>query len=56
MKKNGFMLAAALMLVPICLLMTFSLVKLITTGAGFGLQQQQRVKAFDISISDRSCF
>ncbi len=46
MKKNGFMLAAALMLVPICLLMTFSLVKLITTGAGFGLQQQQRVKAF----------
>lgn len=46
MKRSGFMLAAALMLVPICLLMTFSLVRLITTGAGFGLQQQQRVKAF----------
>ena len=40
MKRTGFMLASALLLVPICLLLTFSLVRLIKTGAGFGLQAQ----------------
>lgn len=44
--KKGFMLAAALMLVPICLILTFSLVRLIITGVGFGLQAQQKTKAF----------
>lgn len=49
MKRNGFMLAAALMLVPICLIMTFSLMRLITAGAGFGLQAQQKTKTFYVA-------
>lgn len=44
--SRGFMLATALLLIPICLILTFSLVKLINIGAGFGLQQQQKMKAF----------
>ncbi len=47
--RSGFMLASALMLVPICLILTFSLVRLITTNSGFGLQAQQRMKAFYIA-------
>ena len=46
LSKRGFMLATALLLIPICLILTFSLVKLINIGAGFGLQQQQKTKAF----------
>ncbi len=44
--RKGFMLATVLLLIPICMLLTFSLVRLITTGAGFGLQSEQKVKAF----------
>lgn len=44
--KRGFMLAAAMMLIPICLILTFSLMRLVTAGAGFGLQAQQKMRAF----------
>lgn len=43
---KGFMLAASMMLIPICLIMTFSLMRLVTVGAGFGLQAQQKTRTF----------
>jgi hypothetical protein len=49
------MLAAALLLVPICLMLTFSLVRLITTGAGFGQQAQQKLKAFYVAEAGLNC-
>jgi hypothetical protein len=49
------MLASALLLVPICLILTFSLVRLITTGAGFGLQAQQKLKAFYVAEAGLNC-
>lgn len=53
--KRGFLLASALLLVPICLMLTFSLVRLITTGAGFGLQAQQKLKAFYVAEAGLNC-
>lgn len=55
MSKRGFLLASALLLVPICLMLTFSLVRLITTGAGFGLQAQQKLKAFYVAEAGLNC-
>lgn len=49
------MLASALLLVPICLILTFSLVRLITSGAGFGLQAQQKLKAFYVAEAGLNC-
>ena len=49
------MLAAALMLVPICLVLTCALVRLVTTGAGFGLQAQHKLKAFYVAEAGLNC-
>jgi hypothetical protein len=53
--RKGFMLPAALLLVPLCLMLTFSLVRLVTTGAGFGLQAQQKIKAFYVAEAGLNC-
>jgi hypothetical protein len=41
--------------VPLCLALTVSLVRLVTTGAGFGLQAQQKLKAFYLAEAGLNC-
>lgn len=53
--RRGFMLPAALLLVPLCLTLAISLVRLVTTGAGFGLQAQQKLKAFYVAEAGINC-
>lgn len=53
--RRGFLLASALLLVPLFLILTFSLMRVVTTGAGFGLQAQQKLKAFYVAEAGLQC-
>lgn len=49
--RQGYVLATALILIPLSVVLIFSLVQLVISGAGFAKQQQSRAKAFYLAES-----